>query len=476
MRKTIALAGLLALSGCVSVPELKWPSFDLPAAAPASNQGASLPQQRLDTWWTLYGDPSLDRLMEEALAHNADLRLAAARVDEAQANLRLADGARYPTLGASAGISRNRSSGANSFNPPVLLSNKFQAGLDAAYEIDWWGRYRSASQAAQADLLASEMGREVIRNGLTATAANAWFNLRTLDAQLKLADQTLANRRAWLELQKLRQRVGEASELEFSQAEAELAAVEATRAQLVRALGQQENALAVLLGRSPRQLAEGKPERADALPQVPDVPGGLPSDLLSRRPDIRQAEAGLRAADARIDEARAAIFPSLALTANLGSESKDLSDLFSGPATVWGLAASLAQTLYNAGRTEAALQATLARREQALIGYEQAVRLAFGETLDALVAVRQSREQGEAETRRVAAQRRAAELAELRYRNGESSHIEVLDAQRNLYQAEQNRLDAELARLAAAANLFKALGGGFRADRQAGPSSQPTNL
>jgi multidrug efflux system outer membrane protein len=458
MRKVLPLVTLLALSGCVNLPELKSPSFDLPAASPSeAAEAKSIAQD----WWTAYGDPDLDKLMAEALAHNADLRLAAARVDEARANLGLAEGARYPTAQASAGASRDRSSGSSSFSPPTLINNKFQVGIQAAYEFDWWGKYRSASKAARAELLASEMGREVIGNSLTATVAGTWFNLRTLDAQLKLADQTLANRKQWLDLQTLRQQVGEVSDLELSQSEAELATVESIRAQLLRGLGQQENALAVLLGRSPRQQAEGQPSRGDALPKVPEVPAGLPSDLLTRRPDIRQAEANLAAADARIAETRAAIFPSLALTAHLGSESKALSDLFSGPATVWGLAASLAQTLYNAGRTEAALQATLARREQALIGYEQTVRQAFGETLDALVAVRQARAQGEAETRRVAAQRRAAELAELRYKNGVSSHIEVLDAQRNLYQAEQDRLDADLTRLAATASLYKALGGGW---------------
>lgn len=456
MRKVLPLVGLLALSGCVNLPELKWPTFEQPAAL------QTLPIHIASDWWTAYGDPALDRVMTEAMLHNADLRLAAARVDEARANLGLAEGARYPTVGASAGASRDRSSGANSFTPPVLLSNKFQVGVQAAHEVDWWGRYRSASQAARADLLASEMGQAVIRNSLAATVANSWFNLRTLDAQLQLADQTLSNRREWLDLQKLRQQVGEASELELRQSEAELAAVESTRAQLVRALNQQETALAVLLGRSPRQLVEDKPARGEVLPKVPEVPAGLPSDLLARRPDIRQAEASLTAADARIAEAKAAIYPSLTLTANLGSESKALSDLFSGPATVWGLAAGLAQTLYNAGRTEAALKVTVARREQILIGYEQTVRQAFKETLDALVANRQTREQAEAEARRVDAQRRATELAELRYRNGVSSHIEVLDAQRNQYQAEQGRLDAELARLIASADLFKALGGGWQ--------------
>lgn len=458
MTKVLPLVALLALAGCASLPELKWPAFETPAASAVTIQVAP-------DWWTTYGDPALDRMMTEALARNADIRLAAARVDEARANLGLAEGARYPTVEATAGVSRSRSSGANSFTPPVLLSNKFQAGVLAAYEVDWWGQYRSASQAARADLLASQLGREVVGNGLAATVATAWFNLRTLDAQIGLTEQTLANRRQWLDLQRLRQQVGEVSDYELSQSEAELAAVEANHARLVRAVGQQENALAVLLGRSPRQQAEDPLPRGDALPRVPAIPAGLPSDLLTRRPDIRQAEARLTAADARIAEAKAAIYPSLALTANLGSESRALSDLFSGPATVWGLAASLAQTLYNAGRTEAALQATVARREQALIGYEQTVRQAFRETLDALVASRQSREQAEAEARRVDAQRRATALAELRYRNGVTSQLEALDAQRNLYQAEQNRLDAELARLAASVDLYQALGGGWQADR-----------
>lgn len=457
MRKVLPLVALLALAGCASLPEMHWPKFDTPAT-PA--MVAPVPSD----WWTLYGDPALDALMQEALAHNADLRLAAARVDEARANLGLAEGARFPLVQANAGASRKRATELGSFPMPSPINNSYQVGIQAAYEVDWWGQYRSASDAARADLLASRMGQEVVRNTVAATVANAWFGLRSLDAQLDLAERTLANRRQWLDLQALRRQVGEASELEYSQAEAELAAVESSRAQLVRAVGQQETALAVLLGRSPRQVVEAKPARGEALPRVPEVPAGLPSDLLARRPDIRQAEANLVAADARIAEAKAAIYPSLSLTANLGSESKQLSDLFSGPATVWGLAASLVQTLYNAGRTEAALQASAARREQALVGYEQTVRQAFKETLDALVAVRQTREQAEAEARRAAAQGRAAGLAELRYKNGEASHIELLDAQRNQYQAEQNRLLADEARLTASTGLFRALGGGFKAE------------
>ena len=465
MPKPILLIALLALSGCVTLPELKWPTFDTPTpAVPSAAESTPVAVHLPADWWRAYGDPALDALMAEALAHNADLRLAAARVDEARAQWALAEGTRRPYVEASLGASRTRSTELGKFPAPTPIGNSFQAGVQAAYELDWWGRYRQASAAARADLLASQLGQDVVLNGLAVTVATTWFTLRSLDAQLNLADQTLANRREWLALQRLRQQVGEASEYELSLAEAELASVEAGRAGLVRSLALNEHALAALTGRTPRQQAEERPARGNAMPGVPEVPAGLPSDLLARRPDIRQAEARLTAAEARIAEAKAAIYPNLTLTANLGSESKSLSDLFSGPATVWGLAANLAQTLYNAGRTEAAMDAAVARRTQALIEYEQTVRNAFRETLDALVAVRQARAQAEASQRRVEAQRRAAELADLRHRNGAASHIEVLDAQRDLYGAEQDRLNAELARLTASADLFKALGGGWQPD------------
>lgn len=464
MHKALVIIALLTLSGCISLPTLRQPAVELPVTPPATTTSStSIMANTQEHWWTLYADPDLDQLMQEALDHNADLQLAAARIEEARANLALEEGARDPTLQAGLGASRTRASGANSFTPPTLISNKLQVGLQGSYEVDWWGQYRNASLAARSDLLASRMGREVVRSELTALTARTWFRLRNLDAQLKLADQTLANRRQWLALQQLRQQVGELSELELRQAEVDLAAIEASRTQRVRAISQQENALAVLLGRAPRQMAESGLPRAQCLPKAPDVPDGLPSDLLTRRPDIRQAEAELAAAEARIDEAKSAIWPSLSLTANLGSESKALSKLFSGPAMVWGLAASLTQTLYNAGRTEAALQARAARREQALTGYEQAVRMAFQETLDALVAVRQSRELAAAETRRVTSQRRATELAGLRYQNGMYSQIDLLDAQSSLYQAELDVLSADLDRLTATVDLFKALGGGFQA-------------
>jgi multidrug efflux system outer membrane protein len=214
-------------------------------------------------------------------------------------------------------------------------------------------------------------------------------------------------------------------------------------------------------------LARGK--TLDTLAPPPTVPANLPSDLLVRRPDIRQAEQRLAGAEARVLVTKSAIYPSLSLTANLGMESKSLSNLFSGPAAIWGIGASLVQTLYNAGRTEAALQGDAARQEQALLAYEQTLRSAFKEVLDALVAARQAREVEAAESRRAQALSRAAELAGLRYQNGVANYLEVLDAQRSLYQAQQNRIDAHRAGLAASAALFKALGGGWLPPTETSP-------
>ncbi len=469
MNKLLIALLALSLSGCVSLPTLRKTSPDLPAVWPPTSplplgEGAGVREQRLQAWWTQFNDPALTLLIDEALARNSDLLLAAARIEEARSTLGLREADRHPEAHIGGNAGRTRATEKGSFPIPSPINNKFQVNLQAAYEVDLWGRYRQASAAARADLLASEYAREVVRAGLAGAVAQAYFQITTLDAALLLTRDTLNNRREAVDLYKLRFDAGIASELPLRQAEAELATVEAAQAELQRQLRQQETALALLLGRSPRALTEnplarGKPLRELTLP--PTIPAGLPADLLARRPDIRQAEQRLVGAEARVLETRAAIYPSLSLTANLGSESKALSNLFSGPATLWGIGASLVQTVYNAGRTEAALKGEAARQEQALLAYEQALRVAFKEVLDALVANRQARESEAAESRRAEALSRAAELAGLRYQNGVSSYLEVLDAQRNLYQAEQNRIEARRVQLAATAGLFRALGGGW---------------
>ena len=456
----IAFLGL-AVSGCISLPVLRHAQPDRPSSWPA----ATAPGERvpgLVRWWTLYDDPNLVKLVDEALVHNGDLLAAAARIEEARAALNQSDADLQPYAQIGANTGRSRITGVGS--PAMPTGNDFKLNAQASYELDLWGRYRQASAAARADLLASEYAREVVRTSLAGTVALGYFQIAALDASLQLTQETLANRKVAVELYRARFNAGLDSELPWRQAEAELAAVESTQADLERQVRQQENALALLLGRAPRagmqdRLAHGK--GLDVLTLPPAIPDGLPAEMLTRRPDIRQAGQRLAGAEARVMETRAAIYPTLSLTANLGSESRALANLFSGPAAIWGLGTSLVQTVYNAGRTEAALKGDATRQEQALLAYEQTLRIAFKEVLDALVAVRQTRVAEAAEVRRAEALTRAVELADLRYRSGVSNYLEVLDAQRMLYQSEQNRIEDRRARLAAAASLFKALGGGW---------------
>lgn len=465
MRKYLLLIPVLALAGCTTLPPMKQLKTELPTAWAESGNGSQAPASVAAEWWKAYNDPALDALMREALEHNRDIQLAAARIGEARSSLGLTEADRYPDLQLAGNLGRSRVTGKGNMPPGTpLVNNNFKLDLQAAWELDLWGRYRHASAAARADLLASEFARLGVQSSLTGAVAQSYFALAALDANLKLTHDTLGNRRAAVELQRKRHAGGVSSELVLRQAEAELAGVEASLIQLGQQIRQQELALAVLLGREPRaimqaSIARGAPLFELAMP--PAVPAGLPSDLLLRRPDLRQAEQNLLASQARIRETGAAIYPNLNLTAHLGSESKSLSDLFSGPASIWGLAAGLSQSLFNAGRTEAALQATGARQDQALLAYEQAVHTAFKEVLDALIVHRQARESSVAEADRIKALKRALELADLRFQNGVSNYLEVLDAQRTLFQAEQGGIEARRAQLAAAADLFKALGGGW---------------
>jgi outer membrane protein, multidrug efflux system len=467
-RLPLLLVLLLSLGGCVSVPELRGLKPELPAAWPTQAPAeASQPQVLAPDWWKAYGDPVLDALIEEARLHNADLLLAAARIEEARANLGLARATEGFQLQGNLETNRSRMTQRGSMpmgGSPVHTT--YTAQLLASYELDLWGRYRAASDAARAELLASEYARDVVRTSLASSVAQSYFAMRALDARRALIEQTRTNRLAAVELQTLRLEAGVASELELRQAEAELASLDASLAQTHQAQQQQALALAVLVGRSPRALLEQTLERGrtlDALGEPPAIPAGLPSDLLQRRPDLRQAEQTLLASHARLKETKASLYPDVKLTASLGSESVALSDLFSGPAAIWSIGGSILHSLINSGRTQSTLDARDARQTQALIAYEEAVRQAFREVLDALVAHRQARELAEAESRRSTALAAALEVADLRYRNGLASYLTVLDAQRTLLQADLNRIDARQAQLQASAALATALGGGWQA-------------
>ncbi|MGE5160617.1 MAG: efflux transporter outer membrane subunit [Betaproteobacteria bacterium] len=456
-RTLLAIALAAALAACATT-ETRVPPVDLPPATAAAVPG-------IDRWWTQFNDPQLAALIEEALAANLDLRIAVARIDEARAYLRVARSYQLPTVAADFGAARSQRSDATEPRfPGPLVSNSYGAGLNVAYEVDLWGKLSANTTAAQASLLGTRYGAETVRTVLAAQVANAYFQLLGLDAQLQLSRDTLATRIESVTLQKQRHDAGLIGDFEVRQAEAERATVASSIPPLERAVAQTEAALAALAGRSARAVFAPEVARSvdlrvdDAGPAVPE---GLPSDLLARRPDVRQAEANLVAANARITEARAQYFPAVALTARLGSESSDLSDLFTGPGVVWTIAGSVLQPVFNAGRIASQVEAATSQRDQAELGYVLAVQSAFRDAHDALVAHRAARESYVAQEDRRAQYAEALRLAELRYKAGYTSYLEVLDTQRNLLDAERARLVALRARQSALVDVYKALGGGW---------------
>ena len=465
-RSPLLMATLVAvtLAGCMTLgPDYKRPQVDMPEQWPGATTGEPVSS----TWWKAYGDPVLDQLNDEALAHNLDLRRAIARVDEARAALGITRADQYPGVSADASASRNRISQETLITVPPGVDpkyNDYQAALNASYEIDFWGKYRRATEAARAELLGSQFNREAVRQALIADVARGYFNLRALDAQAAITRRTISTRQASTALQRMRFEAGVASEFDLRRVEAEAAQAEALLPTIEQQLAAQETALSVLLGRSPRAIVTQPVERGaamDAMTAPPSVPSGLPSQILERRPDLRQAEQSLIAANARIGVAKAAYYPSISLTGFFGAESSALSGLFDPQARFWQFAGSAAQTVFDAGRTRSQVGATQARQQQALAQYQSAIQNAFKDALDALVAQRKAHEVMDAEQKRIDALQSSMKLAELRYDNGVSSLLDLLDSERALLDAELTRVQAQRAQLAATADLFKALGGGW---------------
>ena len=453
-----------ALAGCMTVgPDYQRPQVDTPEQWP----GAAATEAVSPTWWKVYGDPVLEQMIDEALVHNLDLRRAIARVDEARAALGITRADQYPGVSANASASRNRASQETVLSIPPGSNPKYsdyRATLNASYEIDFWGKYRRATEAARAELLGSQFNREAVRLALITDVARGYFSLRALDAQVAITRRTVSTRQASTALQRIRFEAGVASEFDLRQVEAEAAQAQALLPTIEGQLTVQESALAVLLGRSPRAIVGQPVERGaamDALTVPPSVPSGLPSEMLERRPDLRQAEQSLVAANARIGQAKAAYYPSISLTGFIGGESTSLSSLFDAQARVWQFAGSAAQTVFDAGRTRSQVGVAEARQQQALAQYQSAIQNAFKDALDALVIQRKARESMEAEQLRIDALQSSMKLAQLRYAHGTSSLLDVLIAERALLDAQLNRVEAQRAQLTATADLFKALGGGW---------------
>jgi multidrug efflux system outer membrane protein len=454
-----AAVALLLLAGCAVQPDYERPALELPEAW---KESAPRPE-RAAPWWHIYRDPALDRLIDEALAGNTDVLVAAARVDEARALLGEARSALRPEVSGNASAGRSQSSAATGLLPPGAARERsnYRATLDVSYEIDLFGRLRAASDAARAELAASEAVRDAVRLALTARVAAAYYGLAALDAQVELTRRVLRLREESLGLQRRRRDAGLISNFELRQLEADAATLRAQLPPLERDREIAEAALAALLGRSPRAVFEEALARSAPLEtsEAVAVPAGLPSELLLHRPDLVEAEQRLVAANARVALARSAHFPSIRLTGLLGSESAELGDLFTGPSGVWSVAASLAQPIYAGGRLQAQRDAAEARERAALAQYQGAVRNAFREVRQALAAQARARESFAAQAARVAALEETLRLARLRYESGVASQLDVLDAERGLLDAQTARIEALRAQRAAVADLFRALGG-----------------
>ena len=450
------LASLL-LAGCMLGPDYKRPEVDLPKDYGVAQAPTPAPEK----WLAVFQDPVLDKMIEEALAANYDLRIAAERIEQSRAQFVIARAGLWPDAGVRYDTSRSRSSEKTSFPPPAdaIEASSHRLVLTAQWELDFWGKFRRATEASRAELAASEVGRDAIRNSLIGDVTRSYFTLRALDRRQLALELTREGRLKSLELQKLRLDAGIVSELEYRQVESDLRSAIAFVPQVRQQRAAIEGVLALLLGRSPREIMEGRIAVGNpADPETVEVPAGLPSDLLLSRPDIRQAEEQLHAANARIGVARAALFPSITLTGYYGGESTSLGDLFIAPARTWSIGAGVLQPLFAGGQIRGGIQFSEARTRELAENYQKTVANAFREVREALHAQTNLREADMAQRERVQALARTVELTKLRYDNGAVSLFEYLESDRQLLNARIDAIDAERARQSSIVDLYLALG------------------
>ncbi len=460
MKKLIYLllaAGLLA--GCAVGPGYVRPTVTLPEEIRGAQRAASdAPASLADLgWWEIVDDPSLTALIEQALRDSHEVRLAAWRIEEARANAGIAGSEHFPRIQASGGLARQHQS---PFISPVTGTvDHYDVNLGLSWELDLWGRIRRLNEAARARFLATEEARRGVRLSLVSEVATGYFQLRALDLQLEIARRTAEAFEETHNVFSGRLEAGLASGLETSSAEASLAATAASIPELERQIAAQENALAVLLGRSPADVPRGAALGDQLLP--PEVPAGLPSDLLKRRPDIRMAEQELIAANAEVGVAVADFFPTISLTGAFGGVAPQVSELV-GDGRAWSLGGGLLSPVFQGRRLQNRHRAALARWEQARVRFEQSVTTALAEVATALVAYHKLAEVEREQARAVAAYREAVELAGSRYLSGLSGYLDVLQAQQQLFPAENALAGTRFARLAPLVQLYRALGGGWQ--------------
>jgi multidrug efflux system outer membrane protein len=452
---------LLLLSSCVQGPDYVKPNVEVPSAYRFAGTPAQTDTETAsEAWWSGFGDPYLDGLVREALAKNRDLRIATGRVDEFAAILAGTRSQGLPQVGY--GISANRARTSEEKIPPFVdpLSNTFGSILSASWEIDLWGRIRRETEAAQANLLASEEARRGVTLTLIASVIASYVTLLDLDEQLRVSEATLVGRKHSVEIFEKRFAGGWISEFEMTQARADYESVASQQPPIRQAIATQEHALSVLLGRNP-----GRIERSTSLEALrsPVVPAGLPSELLTRRPDILQAEQQLIASNALIGAARALFFPRITLTGLFGFASGSLGSLFTGPAHTWSFTGDVAGPIYTGGGLTAAVDQAEARRDQQFANYELVIQNAFRDVEDSLADLQNSAELRNTAEKRVDTLTRSVELATERYENGYSDYLDVLDAERNLFNAQLQLASARGDYQRALVSLYRALGGDWNA-------------
>jgi outer membrane protein, multidrug efflux system len=471
----VALAA--SLCSCAVGPDYRRPDIDVPASYRIGEPAA---QALADTaWWDGFGDPALSALVREALAGNLDLAIATARVDQFLGALVTTRSAFFPQVDGVAGVSKNRASRESGLTTipggTDVTYDTYQAYLSASWELDLWGRIRRLSEAARADVLASEEGRRGVVLSVATAAAAGYIQLRDFDRRLQIARDTAKLRGDTLELFRKRHEGGVISRIELAQVTSEYESALAVIPAYEQMVAQQENALALLLGRNPGPIPRGK--LLEELTPI-GVPAGLPSQLLERRPDIARAEQQLIAANASIGAAKALYFPTISLSGSFGSSSTSLSNLFKGDTTIWSVGAGLAGPIFNGGAIRGQVQRSEAAQREALASYVKTVRSAFGDVDNSLVAARKTGESAQALQRQVTALSDYVRLAQRRYDNGYASYLEVLDAQRTLFQAQLNYSQQLGSSLNSLVDVYKAMGGGWvaladpaQAEARASPSA-----
>jgi len=465
-RMTLGVFGALLLAGCAVGPNYKRPAVVTPQTyrgAPAGTEatassGGAAASFGDEKWWEVFQDAQLQSLIRTALQQNYDVRIAASRILQAQAELGITRSNELPSAAAIAIGNGSRNAKSKFFNE--YYESYTELGLGFQWNLDFWGKYRRATEAARDQLLANEWARKAVIDSLVANVASAYFTLRELDLQIEISRRTLASDQDSLRLTQLLVDHGRTSLLDVRQAEQLVFNASGEIPNIEKQIEQQENLISILLGENPGGVARGM--ELTAQPHPPEVPAGLPSSLLDRRPDIREAEAQLMSMNAQIGVAKAAYFPAITLTGVGGVQSIALSQLFTGPAGLWSFTGQLAQPLYAGGSLRGGVKLAEAQREQAALTYQQTIQQAFREVSNALIAYAKDQEFRKQQELLTRSAEDASRLSDLRYRGGASSYLEVIDADTRYYSAELTLAQAQLNEMLDYVELYRALGGGWQ--------------